>query len=171
MNQSQTAAFAACKFDTPSIRIAWLQASWHESIIDVARQSFVESVATAGIKEDQVDKYKVPGSFELPLLAKTLAKSDKYDIIVGAGLVVDGGIYRHDFVAASVVQGFMQVQLETGVPILSVVLTPHQFHSHETHEAFFAQHFRVKGAEAAEACIGALNVYAKLKSDSCRKVA
>jgi len=57
-----------------------------------------------------------------------------------------------DFVARTVIDGLMRVQLDTEVPVLSVVLTPHHFHEHAEHRDFFAGHFRVKGAEAAEAC-------------------
>jgi 6,7-dimethyl-8-ribityllumazine synthase len=46
----------------------------------------------------------------------------------------------------------MQVQLETEVPVMSVVLTPHYFHEHGEHERYFFEHFKVKGAEAARAC-------------------
>ena len=77
-----------------------------------------------------------------------------YDAVVAAGLVVDGGIYRHEFVATAVLNGLMQVQLETGVPVLSVVLTPQQFHEHTTHHEFFAQHLALKGQEAAQTCAG-----------------
>jgi 6,7-dimethyl-8-ribityllumazine synthase len=66
--------------------------------------------------------------------------------------VVDGGIYRHEFVASSVIDGLMRVQLETEVPIISVVLTPQRFHEHDTHRQFFRDHFLIKGEEAAEAC-------------------
>ncbi len=72
--------------------------------------------------------------------------------MVGAGLVVDGGIYRHEFVAGAVVDGLMRVQLDTGVPVLSAVLTPHHFREHDVHAALFADHLAVKGAEAARAC-------------------
>ncbi|HWZ47508.1 MAG TPA: 6,7-dimethyl-8-ribityllumazine synthase, partial [Herbaspirillum sp.] len=48
--------------------------------------------------------------------------------------------------------GLMQVQLETTVPVISSVLTPHHFHSHDEHQQFFHQHFVVKGVEAAQAC-------------------
>ncbi|MGI9328775.1 MAG: 6,7-dimethyl-8-ribityllumazine synthase, partial [Pseudomonadales bacterium] len=68
------------------------------------------------------------------------------------GLVVDGGIYRHDFVAQAVITGLMQVQLETGVPVFSAVLTPHHFHNSEEHAKFFSDHFVVKGVEVAKAC-------------------
>lgn len=64
------------------------------------------------------------GAFEIPLHTRRLAESGSYDAIVAAGLVVDGGIYRHEFVAEAVIGGLMQVQLETGVPVISAVLTP-----------------------------------------------
>lgn len=84
--------------------------------------------------------------------------------IVAAGLVVDGGIYRHDFVAATVVQALMQVQLETDTPVFSVVLTPHHFHEHQTHRRFFHDHFRIKGAEAAQACAQTLASLGRLQA-------
>ena len=73
--------------------------------------------------------------------------------MIAAALVVDGGIYRHEFVAQAVLNGLMQVGLETNVPVLSAVLTPHHFHSHAEHQAFFEEHFRVKGREVAQACM------------------
>jgi 6,7-dimethyl-8-ribityllumazine synthase len=143
-------------------RIALVRASWHEDIVEQARAGFVEELASAGIDEQHVDVYAVPGSYEIPLLAKRLAKTGRYDAIVAAGLVVDGGIYRHDFVAQAVIQGLMQVQLETEVPIFSVVLTPHHFHAHEEHERYYHKHFRVKGAEAARAVVRTLATHRAL---------
>jgi 6,7-dimethyl-8-ribityllumazine synthase len=67
--------------------------------------------------------------------------------------VVDGGIYRHDFVAAAVVEGLMQVGLKTDVPVLSVSLTPHQYQETAHHNAIFAAHFVEKGREAARAAL------------------
>ena len=94
----------------------------------------------------------MPGAFEIPLQAKLLAKSRCYSAIVAAGFVVDGGIYRHEFVADAVISGLMWVQLETDVPIISAVLTPQRFHDHDEPRKFFHEHFLVKGAEAATAC-------------------
>jgi 6,7-dimethyl-8-ribityllumazine synthase len=76
--------------------------------------------------------------------------------------VVDGGIYRHDFVASTVISGLMQVQLTTEVPVFSVVLTPHHFHEHDIHQTFFREHFLTKGAEAAQAVAKTLASFAKL---------
>jgi 6,7-dimethyl-8-ribityllumazine synthase len=67
--------------------------------------------------------------------------------------VVDGGIYRHEFVAEAVIGALMRVQLDTAVPVISAVLTPQLFHDHDDHRRFFGAHFLVKGKEAAEACV------------------
>jgi 6,7-dimethyl-8-ribityllumazine synthase len=137
-------------------RIAFIQAGWHRDIVDQARLAFLAELARRGVAEDRVDLYEVPGSLEIPLQAKLLARTGRYAVIVGAGLIVNGGIYRHDFVAGSVIDGLMRVQLETEVPILSVVLTPLNFHEHDEHHDFFFGHFTVKGREAAEACVKTL---------------
>jgi 6,7-dimethyl-8-ribityllumazine synthase len=133
--------------------IAYVQASWHADIVQRAHHGFVAELARHDVPPDQVERFDVPGVFEIPLHALQLARSGRYDAIVACGLVVDGGIYRHDFVSDAVVKALMQVQLDTGVPVISVVLTPHHFHDHEEHRRFFAEHFVIKGTEAAAACL------------------
>jgi 6,7-dimethyl-8-ribityllumazine synthase len=131
--------------------IAFVQSCWHKDIVDRCRNAF-----TAAMREDTpaaaIDFYEVPGALEIPLLAQRLARSGRYSAIVGAGLVVNGGIYRHEFVAEAVISGLMRVQLDTNVPVLSAVLTPHHFHEHDAHHSFFASHFDIKGRETAAAC-------------------
>ncbi|HTR74649.1 MAG TPA: 6,7-dimethyl-8-ribityllumazine synthase [Solirubrobacterales bacterium] len=133
-------------------RIAFIQSLWHREIVDECRDAFLAEVAERGVSADQVDLFEVTGAFEIPLHAKRLAESKEYDAIVASGLVVDGGIYRHEFVAEAVIDGLMRVQLDTGVPVFSAVLTPHHFHEHAEHERFFHDHFQVKGREVAKAC-------------------
>ena len=84
---------------------------------------------------------------------RDLARTGKYKAVAAAALVVDGGIYRHDFVAQAVVSGLMQAGLETGVPVLSVSLTPHHFQETDHHSTIFRAHFVQKGREAAEAAL------------------
>ena len=143
-------------------RIAFVQSCWHREIVDRCRDSFLENIVAAGVARDRVDLFEVPGAFEIPLVAKRLAQTGRYLAVVTSGLVVDGGIYRHEFVAGAVISGLMQVQLETGVPVLSAVLTPQHFHEHDTHQQFFSEHFVVKGAEVANACAATLAVHATL---------
>ena len=134
-------------------KIALVQACWHRDIVDEFRDAFIVTLAKSD--DRQVDVFEVPGAFEIPLRVKQLAETEEYAGIVAAGLVVDGGIYRHEFVATAVIDGLMKVQLETGVPVFSGVLTPHDFMS-EGRQAFFREHFVIKGQEAAAACLGIL---------------
>lgn len=144
-------------------RIAFIQASWHSDIVDQCRLSFVAEIAKHGYAKNQIDFFTLPGSLEIPLQAKLLAKTGKYAAIVATGFVVNGGIYRHEFVADAVIKGFMDVMLETEVPIISAVLTPINYHEHEEHHRFFFDHFRIKGKEAAVACAKTIENIAKIK--------
>ncbi len=137
----------------PQARFAFIQSSWHEDIVDQGRIAFLAEIAQHGVAADAVDLFRVPGAFEIPLHAKKLAQSGRYAAVICCGLVVDGGIYRHDFVASAVIDALMSVQLDTGVPVFSVVLTPLHFHEHEEHRRFFTEHFLTKGKEAAKACM------------------
>ena len=143
-------------------RIAFVQSSWHKEIVDVCRTSFMTEIERLGVAASQVDRYEVTGAFEIPLHAKVLAAGGRYGAIVAAGLVVDGGIYRHEFVAEAVIGGLMRVQLDSGVPVISAVLTPHHFHEHEAHASFFSSHFEVKGREAARACAHTMDALDRL---------
>lgn len=129
-------------------RYAFIAARWHSEIVDRALDGFCQLIPRA-----QVDLFEVPGAFEMPLLARDLAASGRYAAVAAAALVVDGGIYRHDFVARAVVDGLMRAGLDTGIPVLSVSLTPHHFQETEHHRAIYREHFVQKGREAAEAAL------------------
>ena len=154
MNQSyrETIQTSASQKSAGGDRIAFVQSCWHKDIVDRCREGFVPELARLGLSKDRIDFVEVPGAFEIPLQAKLLAKSGRYAAIVAAGFVVDGGIYRHEFVAEAVISALMRVQLDTEVPVISAVLTPQRFHEHQEHRNFFLDHFVVKGAEAARAC-------------------
>jgi 6,7-dimethyl-8-ribityllumazine synthase len=98
-----------------------VQACWHKEIVDRCRASFAAEMGKRGFGEGDIDFFEVPGSFEIPLQALLLAKSGRYAAVVAAGFVVNGGIYRHEFVAEAVIGGLMRVQLDTGVPVISAV--------------------------------------------------
>lgn len=132
---------------TPT-RYAFIKAAWHNQIVDRALDGFCELIDPA-----QVDVFDVPGAFEMPLLARDLANTGRYAAVAAAALVVDGGIYRHDFVAGAVVDGLMRAGMDSGVPVLSVSLTPHHFQDTDHHNAIYAAHFVDKGREAAQAAL------------------
>ncbi|WP_299862557.1 6,7-dimethyl-8-ribityllumazine synthase [uncultured Hoeflea sp.] len=132
---------------TPT-RYAFIKANWHSDIVSQALVGFQHTIPA-----DRIDVFDAPGAFELPLMARNLAKSGRYLAVAAAALVVDGGIYRHDFVAQAVVNGLMQAGLETNVPVLSISLTPHHYQETEHHIAIYRDHFVLKGREAAEAAL------------------
>ena len=129
-------------------RYAFIKAQWHADIVDRALEGFCELIPA-----DQVDVFDVPGAFEMPLLARDLAATGRYAAVACAAFVVDGGIYRHDFVAQAVVDGLMRAGMDTGIPVLSVSLTPHQYQETDHHNAIYRTHFVEKGREAANAAL------------------
>ena len=143
-------------------RVAFVQACWHREIVDQGRDAFLAEMKRHDVPADRIDLYEVPGSLEIPLQAKLLARTGKYAAIVAAGFVVNGGIYRHEFVAQTVLDAMMRIQLDTDVPIISMVLTPQNFHEHEAHHDFFQEHFKIKGAEAAVACVKTMENLSKV---------
>lgn len=141
-----------------SPRYAFIKANWHADIVDRSLEGFCEIIPA-----EQVDVFKVPGAFEMPLLARDLANSGKYAAVAAAALVVDGGIYRHDFVAQAVVSGLMQAGLDSNVPVLSVSLTPHHFQPTDHHIGIYRDHFVEKGREAAQSALMIGKTRASLK--------
>jgi 6,7-dimethyl-8-ribityllumazine synthase len=129
-------------------RYAFVKANWHADIVDQALVGFLEVIPT-----EQVDVFDVPGAFEMPLMSRDLASTGRYGAVACAAFVVDGGIYRHEFVAQAVVDGLMRAGLDTGVPVLSVSLTPHHYQETEHHNEIFKTHFVEKGREAARAAL------------------
>ncbi|GGB49292.1 6,7-dimethyl-8-ribityllumazine synthase [Oceanisphaera marina] len=160
MDQSLT---NANEFNVRDQRIAFIHASWHADIVLKALEGFRSQLVELGYDVDKIDVIAVPGAYEIPLQAKLLAKTGLYAAIACSGLVVDGGIYRHDFVAQTVCTGLMQVQLETEVPVLTAILTPHHFHEHDEHQQYYSRHFILKGQELATAADGAIRLTAQAK--------
>ncbi|WP_089173692.1 6,7-dimethyl-8-ribityllumazine synthase [Bosea sp. AS-1] len=140
-------------------RYAFIKAAWHADIVDQALKGFVEVIPA-----DQVDVFDVPGAFEMPLLARDLAATGRYAAVAAAAFVVDGGIYRHDFVAQAVVDGLMRAGLDTGIPVLSISLTPHHYREASPHADIFRAHFVTKGREAAEAALMILRTRERLSA-------
>ncbi len=140
-------------------RYAFIKANWHADIVSRALIGFQEI-----IPPQDVDVFDVPGAFELPLLARDLAETGRYTAVAAAAFVVDGGIYRHDFVAQAVIDGLMRASLDTNVPILSISLTPHQYQETPHHRTIFREHFVEKGREAARAALMIKETRVRLQS-------
>ena len=76
-----------------------------------------------GVKEEDIDVAWAPGSFEIPLIAKKMAQSGKYDAILCLGAVIRGGTPHFEYIASEVSKGIAKVGLETGVPVIFGIIT------------------------------------------------
>ncbi|MGO9611615.1 MAG: 6,7-dimethyl-8-ribityllumazine synthase [Dissulfurispiraceae bacterium] len=83
----------------------------------------IDALTRHGVKEDSLEVVKVPGSFEIPLIAKKMALKGVYDAIICLGTVIRGATPHFDFIAAEVSKGIAITSLETGVPISFGIIT------------------------------------------------
>jgi len=135
-------------------RVAFVQSSWHRNVVAACRDAFLDEAELRHIARSAIDVFEVPGSFEIPLHVQILAKTRRYTAIVAAGLVVDTGIYRYEFMSDTIIKALMDVQLRTEVPVFSAVLMPQ--HEIEADVESLRRHFASKGVEVAQACANTL---------------
>ena len=175
MNQTEVQHLSKNGAEVPAVpsstRIAIISANWHNDIVHQARDSATQRLVELGVNAANIDAVDLPGAFEIPLMAKKLAESGQFDAIIACALIVNGGIYRHEFVTTAVIDGLMRVQLDTGVPVFSAVLTPRDFHDSQEHHDFFHQHFVKKGAELANACAATIALHRTLEAQAQQSLA
>jgi 6,7-dimethyl-8-ribityllumazine synthase len=102
------------------LRVAVIAAQWHEKVMDGLVDGALRALHDLGIDEPTL--LRVPGSWELPVVAKALAGRG-YDAIVALGVVIRGGTPHFEFVCQGVTQGLTQVSVDTGVPVGFGLLT------------------------------------------------
>lgn len=139
-------------------RVALCVSRFYEELADKLESGARESLAEAGFEE--VDRFDVPGAFELPLAAKYAAGSGRYAAIVCLGAVIRGETDHYDFVCGEAARGIQQVQLETGVPCGFGVLTVDTMAQALDRVAGGAK--RDTGRHAAEAVIASLAIKQQL---------
>ena len=83
----------------------------------------IDALSRHGVEPENIDVAWVPGSFEIPLVAKKMAASGRYDAVICLGAIIRGATPHFDYVAAEASKGVAQVMLETGVPVLFGILT------------------------------------------------
>ncbi|MEH6632112.1 MAG: 6,7-dimethyl-8-ribityllumazine synthase [Halopseudomonas aestusnigri] len=161
MNQKSNNKYPSGTFE--DMHFAFIQAQWHSDIVSNCRTAFLNEIESQTDGSASVEIFDVPGALEIPLVARKLAKTGRFSAVVGTAFVVDGGIYRHEFVSQTVISGMMQAQMDTDTPVLSAILTPHHFHNSEEHHHFFLEHFKVKGKEVADACLSISALHKELE--------
>ena len=112
----------------------------------------LDTFARHGVPEDNITVAWVPGAFEIPLVAKKMAESGRYDAVIALGCVIRGATPHFDYVAAEAAKGVGQAALQTGVPVLFGVLTT------ENIEQAIERAGTKAGNKGADAAMGALEM-------------
>lgn len=112
------------KLDASGMSFALVASRFNHFVVDRLVEGATDGLARHGADMGRVTIVRVPGSFEIPAVAKRLAASRRYDAVICLGAVIRGGTPHFDFIAAEVTKGIAQAALETGVPIVYGVLTP-----------------------------------------------
>ena len=107
----------------PSGRFAIVAAKFNAEIVDKLLAGALEGFSRHGVPADRIDVIRVPGAFEIPLVAQTLGNSGKYRAVVCLGAVVKGDTDHYEYVCRAVTDGITQTALGCGVPMIFGVLT------------------------------------------------
>ena len=105
----------------PERRVALCVARYYEELADRLETGARDALRSAGVTE--IDRYDVPGAFELPLVAKYAAQSGRYQAVICLGAVIRGETDHYEWVCSSTAHGITHVQLDTGIPVGFGVLT------------------------------------------------
>lgn len=105
------------------IKIGIVAARFNEFIVSKLVGGARDACVRHGVKDEDIDLAWVPGAFEIPIVAKKMAASGKYDAVLCLGAVIKGSTSHYDYVCAEVSKGTAMVGLETGVPTLFGILT------------------------------------------------
>jgi 6,7-dimethyl-8-ribityllumazine synthase len=111
------------RLNAEGFRFGIIGSRWNEFITGRLVEGALDALAKLGATEKQVEIYRVPGAFEIPLLALKLAKSHKFDAIICLGTIIRGQTPHFDYIANQVAQGISKAGLETGVPVVFGVVT------------------------------------------------
>jgi 6,7-dimethyl-8-ribityllumazine synthase len=148
----------------PATRVALCVARFYAELADKLETGARAALYDAGLIE--IDRFEVPGAFELPVIASYAARSGRYDAVVCLGAVIRGETDHYDYVCAEAARGIQQVQLDTGVPCGFGVLTVDTME--QALERVLGGAKRDTGRSAAEAALASLAVKQELGREPAR---
>jgi len=148
-------------FRANSARFAILVTRFNSFITESLLDGAVDTLKRHGISETQIDIIKVPGAFELPLVASRIADPEKYGAIIALGAVIRGGTPHFDYVAGECAKGLGQISIDRGIPISFGVLTTDSIEQAIERSGTKAGN---KGADAALSALEMVNLLNQLES-------
>lgn len=140
-------------------RVAIVAARFNAFVVDKLLSGALQTLATSGVRAENIDVVRVPGAFEIPVAVKQAAASRHYDAIIALGAVIRGETPHFDYVAGECARGVMQVMLDTHVPVGFGVLTCDTLEQAQARAGGAAGN---KGADAAQAALQMVNLLQQL---------
>lgn len=111
------------KLDGKGLKVGIIKSRFNHLITDRLLEGAMDCLIRHGVDEKDIDVVVVPGSFEIPVIAKKLASSGKYNALIALGAIIRGGTVHFDYIATEVTKGIAQVSLESGLPVVNGVIT------------------------------------------------
>lgn len=158
--------------DSPEIsgkgfRFAVVASRWNDQFTSKLVEGAIDAFTGLGVMPDDVEVFRVPGAFELPLAALKAAQTGRFDAVAALGVVIRGDTPHFDFVAGEAARGISEVALRTGVPVLFGIITADTIDQVVERSGTKDGN---KGYEAAMAAIEVANLYRKMGSDKQAKI-
>lgn len=138
------------KLNEQGLRFAIVQSRFNEKICERLLAAALSCLREHGYDENNIPVIKVPGAFEIPLIAEKLASQKKYDAIICIGAVIKGETAHFEYISKAVTDGILQVSLKYGIPVIFGVLTAYDERQAEERSG---EKENNKGWEAAETAI------------------
>ena len=147
--------FIEGQLEAKGYRFGLLVSRFNSFICDRLLEGAIDTLVRHGAEDKQLTVVKVPGAFEIPLVAKKMAESGKYDAVIALGAVIRGGTPHFDYVCAEVSKGVASVSLDSGLPVAFGVLTTDSVEQAIERAGTKAGN---KGVEAAQSAIEMVNL-------------
>ena len=145
--------------ESEKVKIGIIASRFNDFVVGRLVDGALDGLKRHNIKEENITLVKVPGAFEIPVIAKKMSEQKQYDAIICLGAVIRGATSHYDYVCNEVSKGIAQVSLEAGIPVLFGVLTTENIEQAVERSGSKAGN---KGTECALAAIEMINVIKSL---------
>jgi len=149
------------RLNAEGFRFAVVSSRWNDFLTSRLVEGALDALERLGTDEKSVEHFRVPGSFEIPLLARKLAGSGKYDAVICVGTIIRGQTPHFDYIAGEVTKGIAQAGMETGVPVVYGIVTADTLEQAIDRAGVKAGN---KGFEAAMSAVELVNLYKEVAS-------
>jgi len=150
------------RLNAEGFRFAIVASRWNDFLTSKLIDGAVDALESHGAAESDVEIFKVPGSFELPLTSLKLAESGRFDAVIAIGVVIRGETPHFEYVAGEAAKGIGQAGMQTGIPVMFGVVTADTLDQAINRSGVKAGN---KGYEAAISAVEVVNLYREMSSD------